>query len=102
MNSGFVLGFVLYEANTWTPLPFTFFGTGYTSSLNFTYSAHTSTNNLNFRILNSDSDFLAPSFANEVLSFRVVIFSGGTGSRIDKAALQKMSWEELEKYLKIK
>lgn len=102
MNTGFVLTFVLFEDNRWTQLPFTQFGDGYTSNLNFTYSAHSSTNNLNFRILTYDSDFLTPILDKTVLSFRVVIFSGGTGARIDKEALKKMSWEELEKYLNTK
>lgn len=107
MNSGFVLTFVLYSTSNnvprWTQLPLTeITGEDFFSNINFNYSAHSSTNNLNFRVLNYDSDGFEPFLNPLVVSVRAVIFTGGTGARIDKVALQKMSWDELEKYLKTK
>ena len=88
MNSGFVLTFAKIDEKSWVQLPL--------DTVFFLYSAHSSTNNLNYTIVSGDE---SEGFVTDI---RVVVFSGTPGSRIDMEALKKMSWEELEKYLKIK
>ncbi len=89
MNSGFVLTFVQYDAKYWVQLPIG-------EEVFFLYSAHSATNNLNYRLVLGSED------TGVNTNVRVVVFSGTPGGRVDIEALKKMSWEELEKYLKIK
>ena len=88
MSSGFVLTFAQFDQKSWVQLP--------VDDIFFLYSAHASTNNLNYTLVSANEE---EGFETNV---RVVVFSGTPGSRIDIEALKKMSWEELEKYLKIK
>lgn len=88
MNSGFVLTFAQFDQKSWVQLP--------VDEIFFLYSGHSATNNLNYTIVADNEN---EGFETNV---RVVVFSGTPGSRIDREALKKMSWEELEKYLKIK
>uniref|UniRef100_UPI00404894E3 hypothetical protein n=1 Tax=Algoriphagus sp. TaxID=1872435 RepID=UPI00404894E3 len=93
INSGFVLTFAQGEENSsgvaeWVQLPL--------EEIFFIYTAHSATNNLNYTLVSANED---EGFETNV---RVVVFSGTPGSRIDIEALKRMSWEELEKYLKIK
>lgn len=103
VNSGFVLSFIKIDEKNWTQLPLTLMtgGSDYFSHVNFLYSAHSSSNNLNFRVVTYDDDLLEPVLAGFEASIRVVIFSGPPSGRIDVETLKKMSWEELEKYLNI-
>lgn len=91
INSGFVLTFAQYdENNAWTQLPI--------YDIFFVYSAHSASNNENYALVIDDfSEWDYEGFETNV---RVVVFSGTPGGRIDIEALKKMSWEELEKYLK--
>jgi hypothetical protein len=104
MNSGFVLTFFQYDEKNWTQLPLTVMtgGSDYFSHINFLYSAHSSSNNLNYKIVTFDDDWDIPALEGVESNVRVVVFSGAPGSRVDIEALKKMSWEELEKYLKLK
>lgn len=87
MNSGFVLTFVQVDQKSWVQLPI--------GDIFFLYSGHSATNNLNYILADVEDE----GFVGNV---RVVVFSGTPGGRIDIEALKRMSWEELEKYLKIK
>jgi hypothetical protein len=100
-SSGFVLGFIK-SGNTWFPIPYSYNSSeDYSSYISFYYSAYTSPNVNNFILYTWDSDLLAPTFVGINVPIRLVIFSGGTGSRIDKEALKKLSWNELEEFLKL-
>jgi hypothetical protein len=92
INSGFVLTFAQANfpsgAAQWVQLPL--------EEIFFIYTAHSATNNLNYTLVSANEN---EGFETNV---RVVVFSGTPGGRIDMEALKKMSWEELEKYLKIK
>ena len=93
INSGFVFTFAQGDENSsgvaeWVQLPL--------EEIFFIYTAHSATNNLNYTLVSAYED---EGFETNV---RVVVFSGTPGSRIDIEALKRMSWEELEKYLKIK
>ena len=105
MNSGFVLTYIQYDEKNWTQLPLTVMtgGSDWFSHVNFLYSAHSSSsNNLNYKIVTFDDDWEDPSLEGIETNVRVVVFTGSVGGRIDKESLKNMSWEELEKYLKIK
>jgi hypothetical protein len=104
-NSGFVLTFIKEaDGNRWTQLPYTAMsgGSDYFSHVNFFYSAFSATTNLNnYQLVSLDDDWEDPSLVGDA-TVRLVIFSGAAGARIDIESIKKMSWEELEKYLKIK